>query len=92
MDISELIELYDTSNDEFKRKFIDIIVSINDTSKINEFIEKISKNIYDYKLHYGNKGYLYCLVNEMFKHYGNDVYKLGMTKNIKTRLVIQHLL
>jgi len=32
------------------------------------------------------KGYLYCLYNEMFNFYGKNVYKLGETNNIKKRL------
>jgi hypothetical protein len=31
-------------------------------------------------------GYIYCLYNPMFNYYGNNVYKLGQTANIKTRL------
>jgi len=33
-----------------------------------------------------SKGYLYCLYNEMFQFYGDNVYKLGNTNNLKTRL------
>ncbi len=32
------------------------------------------------------KGYLYCLYNEMFNYYGDNVYKLGETANIEKRL------
>ena len=31
-------------------------------------------------------GWLYCLYNDCFKSYGDDVYKLGRTNNIKRRL------
>lgn len=30
-------------------------------------------------------GYLYCLFNEMFKYYGDDIYKLGGTYDMKKR-------
>lgn len=32
------------------------------------------------------EGYVYCMCNEIFKFYGDDVYKLGNTINIKKRL------
>ena len=32
------------------------------------------------------KGILYCLYNVMYCYYGENVYKLGCTNNLKTRL------
>jgi hypothetical protein len=31
-------------------------------------------------------GTVYCLHNEMFKYYGDDVYKIGMSTNTKRRV------
>ena len=33
-----------------------------------------------------DEGYLYCLYNKCFNEYGDNVYKLGRTKNLKQRL------
>ena len=33
------------------------------------------------------EGYLYCMFNEIFKFYGDDVYKLGNTMDVKKRLL-----
>ena len=32
------------------------------------------------------EGYIYILYNDVYKFYGDNVYKLGKTSNIKTRL------
>ena len=33
-----------------------------------------------------NEGYIYCIYNTAFKIYGDNVYKLGRTKNLKSRM------
>ena len=33
-----------------------------------------------------NKGFIYCLYNPTFKSYGDNVYKLGKTKNLSSRI------
>jgi hypothetical protein len=33
-----------------------------------------------------NQGFIYCLHNPTFKYYGDNVYKLGKTNNLKSRL------
>lgn len=33
-----------------------------------------------------NKGFIYCLYNPTFKTYGDNVYKLGKTKNLSNRM------
>jgi hypothetical protein len=41
-------------------------------------------NIYDF--YQPNQGYLYCLYNEIFKFYGEDLYKCGNSNDINKRL------
>ena len=36
-------------------------------------------NLNKKKIKYDMDGYLYVLKNEIYKHYGDDVYKLGKT-------------
>lgn len=33
-----------------------------------------------------NEGYIYCISNPVFKGYGDNVYKLGRTCNLKSRM------
>ena len=33
-----------------------------------------------------NKGYLYILFNESYKHYGDSTYKFGRTQNLRNRI------
>jgi hypothetical protein len=33
-----------------------------------------------------NSGFIYCLYNPIYKTYGNNIYKLGHTKNLNKRL------
>lgn len=41
-----------------------------------------------------NKGFIYCYSNEMFKYYGNDIYKIGARgpKRASTLAVKQQIL
>ena len=45
------------------------------TSLLNSYTEQSKDN-----------GYLYCIHNEIYKHYGENVYKLGCAKNVRKRL------
>lgn len=45
--------------------------------------EEFKKN---FILRLGDIGHTYCYRNDSFNYYGNDVYKLGCTKDIKKRL------
>lgn len=87
MNIGVLTRLYHSSYDDFKANFIRFIEkNIGHISKIYDILEELAKNIYKDKLDNGEKGYIYCLYNEVFEHYGKNVYKLGMSNNVKKRL------
>jgi hypothetical protein len=43
------------------------------------------KNIYSIII-MSNEGYIYCISNPIFKGYGDNVYKLGRTCNLKSRM------
>src|SRR5438876_6894136 len=87
MNNNELAKLYNTSYDNFEVNFIKLI---KENSKniifINEIIDDLSKEIYKYNIKNGGKGYIYCLYNEVYKYYGENVYKLGMSNDVQKRL------
>lgn len=49
-------------------------------------IESVKNTIIEYIYKYNEKGYLYCLYDEVFQHYGENVYKLGCAKNLLQRM------
>lgn len=54
------------------------VKTVNELTKLifNEYTNQVNK-----------KGHLYCIHNEMYKMYGENVYKLGCAKNVKGRLI-----
>ena len=62
------------------------IKKILNESKEELNYDDIAKNIYLKLLDKDDKGIIYCLHNKMYEMYGENVYKLGMTSNIKKRL------
>lgn len=91
---STLQKLFNSNKIEFNRNIKIIINNIyeqNNTYDKNAFILLCVNDFVEYMVNgqyiNDNEGYLYCLYNEVFVHYGNDVYKLGMSKNIQKRLM-----
>lgn len=83
----DLAKLYRTDSEKFyQTMYATIDKLIDHPIKVNGYIDKLANDIYEYDINNGKKGYIYCLYNEVYQHYGKDVYKLGMTKNIKKRL------
>ena len=62
------------------------IFDTNDLIKLITFDDKCLTIINEYFNNNINKGFIYCYSNEMFKYYGNDVYKIGKATNIKIRM------
>ena len=74
------------SEAKFDDEFIDCLkneISLSKIKNIYSLIEHLLRNfiVISYK-----KGYLYCIYNQTFIQYGQDVYKLGCTKNMNKRL------
>lgn len=71
-------------------EILENLVKIKSYNNQNHIIEDIT-NYFDEKMHEEAKldegcfGHLYCLFNEMFNYYGDNVYKLGKTINLKKR-------
>ena len=83
----ELTTIYLINPIKFELDFIEIIQNnINNKNKIDEILENLAKEIYKYNLKNGDKGYIYCLYNVVFKYYGEDVYKLGKSNDVIKRL------
>ena len=53
------------------------IFDTNYLIKLITFNNKCLSIINEYFNNYINKGFIYCYSNEMFKYYGNDMYKIG---------------
>ncbi len=81
----KLAELFRTNKEEFTNIIIKKI-TINNENCLFIYLDNLAKNVYNYDMKNGTSGYLYCLYNEIFAHYGDNVYKLGKTINIKRRL------
>ena len=62
------------------------IFDTNYLIKLITFDDKCLSIINEYFNNNINKGFIYCYSNEMFKYYGNDVYKIGKAKDIKIRM------
>jgi hypothetical protein len=84
MQTNDLIK-YFTNSEAFEGLLIDSILKCN-KNKVNTFTDNITDQLYRLSFDYGTKGKLYCLHNEMFNYYGNDVYKLGKTSNTDNRM------
>ena len=55
---------------------------LSDFTKI-QFRRKLMEYYYS---NYNDEGYIYCLYNSVYEHYGSDVYKLGCTISPKKRI------
>lgn len=55
-------------------------------NKIKTTLDLVSNLLNTYVIQTCTDGYLYCFHNEVYKTYGDNVYKLGCTSNIKKRL------
>ena len=69
--------------DDYCFTLILIEISKNNLNTQVDFVNHLLKKFIN--KNYNNNGYLYCLFNEMFKYYGDDVYKLGYCNNIEQR-------
>jgi hypothetical protein len=72
-------------------KFADILGKqitpiLDDDVKLNTIIHNICIKIYKYDIQHGTPGYIYILYNNMFDHFGNNVYKVGETIDINNRI------
>ena len=63
------------------------ILDTNYLIKLISFNDKCLSIIDEYFNNNINKGFIYCYSNEMFKYYGNDIYKIGKATNIKSRML-----
>lgn len=73
-------------NEELWSKYIFSIT--RNVDNINDFIFKLNEKllILIKEMKKSNIGYLYCITNEVYTHYGKSVYKCGKTQNIGKRL------
>lgn len=70
----------------FRTNKTEFIKNIDDNIKTENDIDSLVKSIYEYDFFNGTKGKLYCMYTEAFNYYGENVYKLGMTQDIKHRM------
>ena len=88
MEFADIVGFYFSDPDFFKKIFVNTITYYdNANADLDVALNQFIKNIFEYELFKVKQtGYLYCLSNEMFEIYGADVYKLGMTNNMKKRM------
>ena len=91
--INQIYNIFIKNKDQLKFKLIHLLENIIKSKTYNsqnQIIDDImfhfkEKILDDLKIENGKSGYLYCLWNEVYKYYGDNVYKLGMTNNLKKR-------
>jgi hypothetical protein len=83
----ELASLFRTDSIQFAEKIgIQIIPILDDNVKLNNILNNLCKEIYKYDMLNGTPGYIYILYNKMFDQVGEDVYKVGETIDINSRI------
>ena len=60
------------------------VISSNNMDNTNIIIDEMVDKIYNER--YNNEGYIYCIYNEIYQYCGENVYKFGMSKDVKQRL------
>ncbi|AYV82086.1 MAG: hypothetical protein Homavirus6_7 [Homavirus sp.] len=84
--INKLAKLYFSDKEKFINDTLNSISNIEDNLELLKFIDELTIEIYNGSFDNGKKGILYCLYNKFYDFVGENVYKLGYTKNLKKRL------
>ncbi len=71
---------------KFNNKISVLLLVYINQNNINTTDQLIVKLLNSYIEQFNNEGYIYCIYNEVYKMYGENVYKLGCSKNAKKRL------
>lgn len=77
---------YFTDKQQFNIDFVEYVKNNNKTIPIECILNNFSHFLYKLSFSHGKKGIIYCLYNEMFDRYGENVYKIGETACIESRI------
>jgi len=85
--MQKLVELFRTDRPSFENKLREYINHISsDISSVGKLIDELTNMIYKDMFSYGKLGRLYCLHNEEYNYHGSNVYKLGSSKDLVSRM------
>ena len=83
-DTSENIDQIISMSEEEQNNIIELFHEFSGGDNLKDVIMlKLHESYYFKNL--GATGYIYCLHNEMFKHYGENVYRIGCATNVNKR-------
>lgn len=83
---STTLNLYFTDKDAFRAELNMAIKKCKYNNEISDLINNLTHSLYELHFKHGVKGHVYCLYNEVYEHYGSNVYKLGKSQDVNQRL------